>query len=519
MSDVEVTTTTKAPAGAQAPAEGKAKVSKPDAHVLTTTNASSYEVAPAATKDMVWQADGETIAYRASASTVELRDDAGALIGHMFALSYVVLEDGEPQKDRPVTFCYNGGPGSSSIPVNFGGIGPKRVPTDGERHVQATGAEDNPYTLLRKSDLVFLDAPTTGWSSLAEGVDPKRFLGIDGDADAFARCIQRWLTDNKRWSSPVYLFGESYGTIRCAVLSAKLGAQGVQLAGIVMLSAIFDWVQVLPGQDTYYLGMMPTLAAAAQYFGKAGAGVDVDTWFDQAQSFATATLAPALLAGDRLPKEQERAVAQELAEYLGLPVGFVLQRHLRVSLEDFRGRILEDEGKVCGRLDMRFVSDAYHPAQQNSNYLEEEDPADDAFEGAWSKAFHTWVVEELGYTNPVRYKTNNFAYVGSVWKWDHAAAGTGWPVGASNVTFDLAHALRRSPTTKLAILGGRYDAATPWWNVEHDMAQQFFSADAKKNIEWHRYGCGHMAYTDVPTLKAMYQDLAAFYDKEPVATI
>lgn len=495
------------------------KIGSPGAKNLLTPADSGYATPESASKDLVWSANGLTIDYRATAAPIELRDDAGALIGHMFSLSYVALTDGKPDPSRPVTFCYNGGPGSSSVPVNFGGIGPRRVPGDGERHIVAQPAQDNPYTLLRKSDLVFLDAPGTGFSDFADGVDAKKYFGLDGDADAFARAITRWLEDTGRWSSPLYLFGESYGTVRNACLMRLLGEQGIQLAGVVMLSAIFDWVQTLPGADQYYLGMFPTYAAASQYFGRSGRDVDVDTWFDSAMEFANKQLAPALLAGDTLGSEAEQEIAQRMAEFIGLDPAFIAHRHLRVTLDDFRERIVADEGHVCGRLDMRYISDALHPAQRSSAFFEAEDAADDAVDGPWTLAFRSFLRQELGFVSPVRYKGNNYEYVGGSWNWAHQAAGTSEPVAASNVAFDVATALRRSPATKLAILGGRYDAATPWWNVAHDMSCQFMSDAAKKNIEWHRYGCGHMAYTDEPTLAAMYDDLARFYDKAPQVSL
>ena len=172
----------------------------------------------------------------------------------MFSLSYVSLAEGDrPDPARPVTFAYNGGPGCASVPINFGGIGPRRVRTDGVSHLAfPVEVEDNPSTLLRQSDLVFLDALGTGWSSVAEGTDTSKVFGVDGDADAFSRAITTWLEKNNRWSSPLYLFGESYGTVRNAVLMRLLGERGIKVVGVTMLSAIFDWVQTIEGEDLYH---------------------------------------------------------------------------------------------------------------------------------------------------------------------------------------------------------------------------------------------------------------------------
>ena len=470
-------------------------------------------VPEAKSANLTWSANGKTMDYTVTAGHLDVREDAGALLAQMFSLSYVATTNGQPDVSRPVTFAFNGGPGSASVPVNFGGIGPVRVETKGVQHVGKPEVKDNPYTLLQQSDLVFLDAPGTGWSTLAEGADPKKIFGIDGDASAFARAIQDWLEKNNRWGSPIYLFGESYGTIRNSQLMRLLGEQGIYVTGVIMLSAIFNWVQTLPGEDLYYLGMMPTYAATAQFFGKAGKDMDEDAWFDAAISFTEDVLAPALLKGDRLSVEEEQQVAEQLSNYIGLPAQLIAAKHLRVDLETFRTKLLEDEARVIGRLDTRFTSDSYHPAQTSSEFLAIEDAALDALDAPWNMALRTFLREKVGYTAPTRYLGSNYLTIGVNWDWNHACAGTEGKVGAPNVSFDIATALRRSPTTKLAILGGRFDAATTYWNVLHDMSTQFLSDDIKQNIEWHRYGCGHMAYVDVPTLIAMYDALKNFYKK------
>lgn len=477
----------------------------------------SRTVPEPASARLVWQVGEDRMDYEATAAHLDVRDDTGRLLAKMFSLSYVAIgADGRPDRTRPVTFAYNGGPGSASVPINFGGIGPLRVATDGTNHLPASApTEDNPYTLLRQSDLVFLDAPGTGWSPVAADADPKKIFGVDGDADAFCRAIADWLERNGRWSSPLYLFGESYGTTRNAVLMRLMGERGIKLTGVVMLSAIWDFAQVLPGEDLYYLGMMPTFAAAAQWFGRAGKGVDPDEWFDQAMDFTEDVLAPALLRGDRLSEDREREVAEALAGFIGLPAEYIRARHLRVSLEEVRRELLADEGRVPGRLDMRFASAAPSYVHSSSAWFAGEDAADDAVDGVWEKAFRAFCRERLGYHGPARYLSSNYDRVGTAWNWNHEEPGVDeGTVGSPNVAIDIAVALRRDPTVKLAVLGGRYDAATTWWNAVHDLSCQFLPQEVKQHVEWHRYGCGHMAYVDVPTLRAMSRDLATFYAKE-----
>lgn len=483
---------------------------------FSTVGASAHVPLPSpAKKLMSWSFEGQASDYEVTVGHLDVRTDTGALVGKMFSISYVKVDatTKAPLAERPVTFCYNGGPGSASVPINFGGFGPLRVPSEGTSHLPSSAkAEPNPYSLLAQSDLVFLDALGTGFSPLAEDADPKKVFGVEGDADAFCRAITSWLEGNERWSSPVYLLGESYGTLRNAVLMRLMGERGIKLTGVIMLSAIWNMEQAQPGDDLYYLGMVPTFAATAQFFGKAGQGVDQNEWFNRAMAWTNETYAPALLAGDRLGSEREREVAQQMSELIGLDAGFIVRRHLRVSLEDVRRELLAAEGKVCGRLDMRFTSDAPSYAQQSWGWFAGEDAADDAVNAVWNTAFRSFL-NEVGYHAPARYLDNNYDKIGTAWSWAHDEPGTEERVDAPNVTLDIAVALRRDPTIKLMVLGGRYDAATTWWNVEYELARQFLSPEIKRNLELHLYGCGHMAYVDDPTLRQMSADLAAFYSK------
>lgn len=468
---------------------------------------------------LTWDGSGETagehLDFVVTAAHLDVREDTGRLVGKMFSLTYVQVDaKGDADQTRPVTFAYNGGPGCASVPVNFGGIGPRRVKTDGVRHLaHPIQVEDNPATLLRETDLVFLDALGTGWSSVADGADTSKIFGVDGDADAFCRAITTWLEENGRWMSPVYLFGESYGTVRNAVLMRLLGERDVKLAGVTMLSAIFDLAQVEEGSDLYHLGMMPTMAATAQFFGKSGKGVDADEWFDRAMGWSEDVLAPALLRGDRLGEEREAVVARQMSEFIGLPERHIRRRRLRITLDDFRRNLLADEGRVTGRLDTRFSSDAPVAVQSSSEFFAMEDAADDAMESSWTSAFRAFCRDELGYRGPARYLSSNYERVGVNWKWSHREPGKDGESSSPNVAYDIAVALRRNPHMKLAILGGRYDAATTYWNVVHDMSCQFLSDELKERIEWHRYGCGHMAYVDEPTLLQLSHDMEAFYRK------
>lgn len=527
---------TAAPVPATAPAPTAAPAPAPKSDITdafwSVPAEAGLATPPSAKANLTWVGSGrsahETIAYECEAAHLDVRADTGKLLGKMFSVSYtaraVEFAHTQDQNEvaapvaagnmRPVTFCYNGGPGCASVPINFGGMGPKRVKLNGIAHLGTPiEVEDNPYTLLRQSDLVFLDALGTGWSSVAADADPNKIFGIDGDADAFCRAISTWLEEHGRWMSPVYLFGESYGTVRNSVVMRLLGEKGIKVAGVTMLSAIFDWAQVEEGSDLYHLGMTPTYAAAAHYFGKVGAGETADQWFDRAVTFTDEVLAPALLMGDRLSPEKEQDVAWHYSELIGLAPEHIISKRLRITLDDFRRNILADEGKVCGRLDMRFATDAPLAVQESSDWFAGEDAADDAVEASWTCAFRQFLHDEVGYRSFAPYLSSNYEQVGTKWKWDHVEPGKSWASTSPNVAYDISVALKRNPTMKLAILGGRYDAATTYWNVIHDMSCQFLSPSLKAQVEWHRYGCGHMAYVDEPTALAMSADMEKFYAK------
>jgi hypothetical protein len=234
--------------------------------------------------------------------------------------------------------------------------------------------------------------------------------------------------------------------------------------------------------------------------------------------FAEDVYAPALLKGDRLGAAREREVAEQLSAFIGLPVEHILEKHLRIDLTDFRANLLRREGKACGRLDMRFVSDAPSYLQVSSTWLAGEDASDDAVDGVWTSAFRAFCSDVLGYDGPARYVGSNYQKIGPVWKWAHEMPGCDEEAAAPNMALDIAVALRRDPTIKLAILGGRYDAATPWWNVEHDMASQFLSPQIKARISWYRYGCGQRYVSGVTSKGPQTPETSASETSAPEVT-
>ena len=414
-----------------------------------------------ASKDMTWTDGKQTIKYTATAEMLPLHTDDGTLIGHMFALSYV--SDAADKSDRPATFCWNGGPGGSSAMVNIGGLGPRRVPINTLKQLPCpTKPEDNPYSLL----------PTT---------------------------------------DPLYLYGESYGTMRNSVLMRVLGERGIALTGVIEQSTILDYAPTLSGNDLYYMGMLPVYAATANYFGKAGAGVDQFEWFDRAWKFVDEKYGRALIASDSITPEEEHELAVEMSELIGLPAEFIEGKHLRIELDTFRKTIMADEGLFTGRYDTRFTEPAYMDVQGDNEFFAGEDPSGDAImtpdQSAWMK-----LVQETGFKgSPINLLLS--MKVNEEWNWTHQAPGTmGSPV-CPNTAYDMGTALRRNPFCRVLFFGGIHDVATPFWNVKHSISKMFLPESITSRIEYKVHENGHMAYEDLPTLEKMAPELAAFYEK------
>ena len=468
------------------------------------------------TATLTWSSGDESFSYTATAGHVDIREDCGKPIGSLFCLAYVKVDaEGKADPSRPVTFAFNGGPGSASVPINVGGLGPRRVAPNGDRRIGPAPfqLEDNPYTLLKVSDVVFIDALGTGWSQPARGVKPERVYGIDKDGECFARFVEAWLEQSGRWNSPLYLYGESYGTTRNAVLCRELEDRGVALNGVVMLSSIFDWTPTVPGNESNYVQMFPTYASIASYYGKceAAKGKTLDELFEDASAFAEDKLAPALVKGDRLDKDAEAKLADEMSEYLGLSKKFLRRKHLRVELTDFRQELLADEGRVCGRLDGRFSFDAGNFLQTSREGQAEDDPAGSAMSAAWGMAWHQVVANEIGYHNPKPYVQSAWESIGVTWDHRHRSAGVAWQAPAANVTYDLAYTMRHNPLMKVLVLGGRYDLATPFLGPIEDLSKMYLSEELKKNLTFKLYDAGHMIYVNTEAFEKMAADVEEFY--------
>lgn len=458
---------------------------------------------------------GKTLKYTATAGTLLIRDEEDKPYGSIFYVAYTL--EGVDAQTRPVSFLYNGGPGSASLWLHMGSFGPVRIVTDSP--IPTAGPPfklvPNEYSLLDKSDLVFIDAPLTGYSRAVGKGTAKDFTGVDQDLRAFDRFIQRYLNVNQRWNSPKFLIGESYGTTRSAALADMLGNDGVQLNGVVLISSILNYGIRAGGYDTIYISNLPSYAAAAWYFNKIpNKPADLAAWVEQARVFASGPYAQALFAGHNLPTAQLDAVAKEVSRLTGLSVEYVKEANLRISPMRFRKEVLRDDRKTLGRYDMRFEGVDVDAAGEAPSY----DPSDAGIMGAFVAALHDYLERELKYESTDTYHPS----AGDIgqWDWKHkpTSGGPGMGYGGQPqsepwVAADLASAIRKNPHLKVFSANGYFDLATPFFGTEFDLSHMNLEPALRGNVQFGYYPSGHMIYLNVDALRQLKGDLAKFIGK------
>jgi carboxypeptidase C (cathepsin A) len=454
-------------------------------------------------------ADGRTIAYDATAGTLTLRDDQGKPTASMFYVAYVA-EGGTGDHRRPVTFFYNGGPGSCSVWLHLGSFGPVRVVTDAPDATPGPPFQvvTNTDTLLGKPDLVFLDAIGTGYSRVLGDTKEEKYWGVDTDIEAFAKAITRYVTLNERWNSPKFLFGESYGTTRTAGLVYALQKQSVQFNGVTILSSILNFGAVLDGFDRNFVSLLPTYAAAAWYHGKVTPKpADLAAFLREVRDYAGGPYLLALDKGQNLSDDEENAVAQKVSAYTGLSTTFLKQNHLRVSLSRFRKELLRSEHRTIGRYDSRFLAMDADDAGERP----EIDPSSVYSGGAFVAAFHDYVSTQLNYHTDLDYRLRA-ADANKKWEWQHTQPGESSPTPLVDVALDLAAALRGNPHLQVLSLNGWYDMATPFFQTEYDLSHMLLDPSLRGHVRYGYYPSGHMVYLNPEALKLMKADVARFYD-------
>jgi len=454
---------------------------------------------------------GRPFAYTATAGTLTIRDDDGKPTLSMFYVAYTAGDGHDTH--RPVTFMYNGGPGSSSMWLHMGSLGPVRVATDSpaSTHNAPYAIVDNNESLLDKSDLVFLDAPGAGFSRPLGDTKLAAFWGTDPDIDTFARGIERYLTLYDRWNSPKVIFGESYGTTRSAGLAYRLQEDGAQLNGVVLLSSILNYGRRDPGFDQELINYMPSYAAAAAYHNRLAAPpADLPAFLREVRDFARGPYALALAQGQDLDPAQRQAIAQKMAAYTGLSAAFILEADLRVAPQRFRKELLRDQRLTLGRYDDRFTGADADAAGESPEY----DPADTGITGAFVSAFHHYLTADLAFTTDLTYRPT-FYSAGIQWDFRHHPPGSrsDFDVNTADVALDLSAAMRQNPHLMLYSLNGIYDLATPFFGTEYDLGHMQLDPALKGNVRFAYYPSGHMVYLNTEALKSMKADLARYYDE------
>src|ERR1700676_2711091 len=455
---------------------------------------------------------GQTIAYKATASTTLLKNEKGEPTALLYSTAYT-RTDVKELSQRPLAFLYNGGPGAASVWVHMGAYGPRRVAS-----VDVGGANAPPYkivdngeSLLDRADLVFIDPVGTGFSHAAGKAQDKDFWGVDQDMKSLAQFIHIYVSRNNRWNSPKFLIGESYGTFRSAALGNYLQSHDtVHLNGIVLISTVLDLstLTFAPGDDRPYVFYLPSYAATAWYHKTLkDRPSDVAGFIDEARKYAQGDYAAALFKGAELSAGERTAVAKKLSYFTGLGEDYLEKADLRVTLGQFRAELRRKEGLTTGRIDARFTGYTYDLLEESA----QGDPEGPAVGGAYTALINAYNHEELKFGKDKVY--HNTANAFGSWNWVRKDQRRfGFP-GAPNVEQDLALAMITNPRLLVQVENGYYDLATPFFATEHTMEHLALPEALQKNIKEDYYTAGHMMYLHDDDRVTLHKQVASFIDR------
>jgi len=446
---------------------------------------------------------GRELAYTATAGTLNLRDDKGEDRASVFYVAYT-LDGGGPT--RPLTFCFNGGPGSSAVWLQFGAFGPRRVPMPDPHHAPPPPyrMEDNPLGLLDVTDMVFIDPVGTGFSRAVGEAEDKNFHGVKEDLESVGEFIWRWMSRQKRWNAPVFLAGESYGTTRAAGLALHLKDRGIQCNGLVLLSLAADFATFMfeTGNDLPNVCYLPTYAAVAWYHDRLAARPDdLEAFLGEVRRFAIEEYAPALLQGDRLDPVRRDVLAAKLARYTGMDADEIARRRLRIPYLWFARQLLGRGHRTVGRLDARFIGPDLAPFGQEMH----RDPSYDAAMGAYTACVNDYLRRELGWESDDDYHVLS-GDVNRGWTWDRNNRR-----GFVSTTEDLRQAMVGNPHLHVLIANGLYDLATPFFAAEHTAAHLGLPPELRSQVRLTYYEAGHMMYFHRPSHQKLRDDVVTFY--------
>ncbi|NJD32396.1 MAG: carboxypeptidase [Gammaproteobacteria bacterium] len=455
------------------------------------------------------QIDGQTVKYTATAGWLIMKDDKGKPIARFGYTAYT--RDGvKDLTRRPIMFAYNGGPGSSSIWLHMGILGPRRVVVNDQGFAPPPPSErvDNEFTVLDVTDLVMIDPVGTGFSKPLGDAKGADFWGVDQDIKSVGAFIKRYVSENGRWGSPKYLLGESYGGMRSAGLAYYLQSRlGMDLNGVVLVSPFLNAGSGIDGEeiDLPHVLYLPTFAATAWYHDAIpNKPASLQAYLDEVEHFAYNEYAPALMRGYLLPDNDKKAIAAKLAGYTGTSADYWEKADLRVSHPQFLQELKRNQRLVAGRIDSRFVGPAVNPLSETMDY----DPFFPAVAPAYTAAFLDYLHTELKFGKDENYMVSAFDIE---WDWKHKTPGEGgWMSPLPNTVPDLAMAMTFNPGLNVLVLQGYYDLATPYLATKNDLAHLHITPEARKRISIDYFDAGHMMYLHAPSMKKFRDDVAGF---------
>lgn len=450
------------------------------------------------------------VSYEAITGNLQITDDEEKQNGSLFFTAYLKNEEQKSVGKRPIAFCFNGGPGSSSIWLHMGLLGPKMATINDTTYTEPPSTyQNNPYCLLPDIDLVFIDPMSTGFSKPASGTNAKQFHGIEEDAESFAEFIRLFLTQFKRWDSPRYIVGESYGTIRAVALAEMLhDSYFIDLNGLVLVSMCLDFqaYDFGNGNDLPHVLILPSYTATAWYHKRLKPELQnkpLNDVLKEVEEFALGEYATALLLGNILDEKKRAHIVDRLALYTGLDSEYLKASRLRIINGAFFKEFLRKNNKIVGRFDSRYVGFDHNPLQEMSQV----DPSFDAIVGPFTSAFQQYLSKELHLLTLEHYRVLN---ADAVFPWNFSVNRVPAGLGYVYMSGKLASALEKNPSLQIFIANGIYDLATPYFASDYTISHLNVAPKLLKNVKQYYYEAGHMMYLDPVSHAKMKDDLTQF---------